>query len=182
MKISNLIEPYKTDQIVKISNLFLFIGLIVLISLIISGYSGRKTDGTPERDRLFNSGWRFIRDSIPGAEKPEFDDSKWLVADRNKISTDRSDLSFVRIEITDINGQLIPRDSIRISLTLSGNGELAASGNTNPKDMASVNRPVLNTYKGKALAIIRPSGSGSVKILAESQNLKAGELIIQVTK
>lgn len=60
-------------------------------------------------------------------------------------------------------------------------GELAASGNANPKDMASVNRTQIGTYRGKALAIIRPSGSGNVKLVAESQGLKTGELIIQVT-
>jgi beta-galactosidase len=105
-----------------------------------------------------------------------------LVADHNKISTDRSDLSFVKIEVVDGNGQIVPLDSTFIRLTLSGKGEIAASGNANPKDMTSVNKPLLYTYKGKALAVIRPSGTeGSIKILAESQGLKTGELIIQVT-
>jgi len=103
-----------------------------------------------------------------------------LVADRDKIKADRNDLSFVKIEVVDVNGQLVPQDSIRISLTLSGKGELAASGNSNPRDMASVNRPEINTWKGKALAIIRPSGSGNIKLMAESPGLKTGELIIQV--
>ena len=49
--------------------------------------------------------------------------------------------------------------------------------------MASVNKPIIETYKGKALAVIRPSGTeGSIKITAESQGLKTGELIIQVNK
>lgn len=76
---------------------------------------------------------------------------------------------------------MVPQDSIRISLRLSGNGELVGSGNANPNDMASVNRPAIGTYKGKALAVIRPSGKeGSIKIIAESEGLKTGELIIQV--
>jgi beta-galactosidase len=106
-----------------------------------------------------------------------------LVADRNKIRSDRNDLSFVKIEVVDANGHLVPLDSIRISLTISGNGELAASGNANPKDMASVNEQQIETYKGKAQAIIRPSGTeGSIKIMVESQGLETGELIIQVIK
>ncbi len=103
-----------------------------------------------------------------------------LVADRNKINADRNDLSFVKIEVVDAHGQLVSQDSIKISLTLSGNGELAASGNANPKDMASVNRPLISTYKGKALAVIRPSRKeGNIKIMAESQGLKTGELVIE---
>jgi len=106
-----------------------------------------------------------------------------LVADRNKIKADRNDLSFVKIEVIDSNGQLVPQNSFPVNLRISGNGELVASGNTDPKDMASVNKPLINTYKGKALAIIRPSGTeGSIKIIAESQGLKSGEIIIQVTK
>jgi beta-galactosidase len=106
-----------------------------------------------------------------------------LVADRNKLNADRNDLSFVKIEVIDANGQLVPLDSAKIKLTISGNGEMAASGNTNPKDMASVNRPLIKTYKGKALAIIRPSATeGSIKILAESQGLKSGELIIETKR
>jgi beta-galactosidase len=105
-----------------------------------------------------------------------------LVADRNEINADRNDLSYVKIEVIDAKGQLVPKDSISVKLMLSGNGELIASGNTNPKDMTSVNRPQINTNKGKALAIIRPSGSGNIKLIAESQGLKTGELIIQVTK
>jgi len=105
-----------------------------------------------------------------------------LVADRNKIKADRNDLSFIKIEVIDSNGNLVPQDSISIRLTLSGNGELVGSGNADPKDMGSVNRPEINTFKGRAQAIIRPSGSGNVKLMAESQGLKTGELIIQVMK
>ena len=105
-----------------------------------------------------------------------------LVADRNKIKADRNDLSFVKIEVIDATGQLVPQDSISVKLVLSGNGELVASGNANPKDIASVNRSQINTFRGKAQAIIRPSGSGEIKLMAESQGLKKGELIIRVTE
>lgn len=105
-----------------------------------------------------------------------------LVPDRDKIKADRNDLSFVKIEVVDGNGKLVPSDSSKINLTLSGTGELAGSGNADPKDMTSLNRPVLKVYKGRALAIIRPSGRGNIKLKAESKGLKASELIIQVTE
>src|SRR4030043_900426 len=59
----------------------LTVGLIVLISLLISGFSSNKPVKTPERDHLFNTGWKFIRESVAGAEKPEYDDSKWRTVD-----------------------------------------------------------------------------------------------------
>jgi beta-galactosidase len=105
-----------------------------------------------------------------------------LVADRERIKADRNDLSFVKIEVVDANGQVVTQDSKKISLTISGNGELVAAGNTNPKDMASVNRTQINTCNGKAIAIIRPSASGQAKLVVESPGLKTGELIIQIKK
>jgi len=106
-----------------------------------------------------------------------------LIADRSKIKADRNDLSFVKIEVIDATGQLVPQDSIPVKLTVSGNGELAASGNANPKDMRSVNRPVINTYKGRAQVVLRPfTSTGSITLKAESAGLKTGELSIQVIK
>ena len=33
------------------------------------------------RERLFDNDWKFLRDSIAGAESPAFDDSKWRIVD-----------------------------------------------------------------------------------------------------
>lgn len=49
--------------------------------MMLTGCSTDRTKGSPDRDRSFNSGWKFLRDSVPGAENPEFDDSKWLAVD-----------------------------------------------------------------------------------------------------
>ena len=54
--------------------------VIVFMGIMSSGYA-QKDDISIHRDRLFNSGWKFIRDSVQGAEKPGFDDSKWMTVD-----------------------------------------------------------------------------------------------------
>jgi len=106
-----------------------------------------------------------------------------LVADRNTIKADRNDLSFIKIEVIDGDGNLVPQDSISIKLTLSGNGELAASGNANPKDLQSVNNSTISTYKGCAQAILRPFATvGTITLKAESDGLKTGEITVQVIK
>lgn len=104
-----------------------------------------------------------------------------LIADRNEIYTDRNDLAFVKIEVVDEKGQLIPRDSIIIKLTLTGNGKLVASGNASPYDMGSFNRPEINTYKGRAQAIIRPFAAGKKIVLkAESEGLIPAKITIRL--
>ena len=56
-----------------------------------------------------------------------------LVADRNNIHADRNDLSFIKIEVVDTEGQLVPRDSIKIDLTLQGDGEFCCFGKCKSK-------------------------------------------------
>ena len=60
----------------KILNLL----LIVLSSIFFTGCTN-KTQMTLNRDRLFDDDWKFLRDSISGAELPSFDDSKWRILD-----------------------------------------------------------------------------------------------------
>lgn len=106
-----------------------------------------------------------------------------LVADRNQIKADRNDLAFIKIQIVDVNGEVVPLDSDSVHLILEGKGELVASGNADPKGMTSVNKKLIKAFNGKAQAIIRPlNNPGVVKLRAESQGLKTGELIIQVNK
>lgn len=104
-----------------------------------------------------------------------------LIADRTSIKADRNDLSYVKIVVTDANGNVIPNADIPVKLTVSGDGEIAGSGSANPSDMESVNSPVCKTYRGEALAILRPlknNKKGSVKLKVEAEGLSSGEIDI----
>lgn len=104
-----------------------------------------------------------------------------LTADRNVINADRNDLSFVKIEVVDENGQVVPRDDVKIELTISGNGELIASGNASKDGMESFHEPVINSFRGKAQAIIRPYATpGEIVFTAKGENLVSGELRVTV--
>jgi beta-galactosidase len=65
----------------KIYNAFSFIGPMILLNLLFTHCLANSAVGNSERDRLFNTGWKFIRDSIAGAEQPGYDDSDWMVVD-----------------------------------------------------------------------------------------------------
>jgi beta-galactosidase len=102
-----------------------------------------------------------------------------LIPDRIKIKADRNDLSFVKIEVVDANGQLVSQDSHTVNLTISGDGELIASGNGSPNDMSSVNKNVIKSFNGRSQAIIRPfATAGTITVKAESQGLKTHEILI----
>ena len=106
-----------------------------------------------------------------------------LTADRNKIKADRNDLSYVKVEIIDAQGNLIPEASIPLTFSVSGTGEIAGLGNACPYDVDSFNNPVCKTYRGKALVILRPSKNkekGILTLHAESEGLTTGEVKINI--
>jgi beta-galactosidase len=106
-----------------------------------------------------------------------------LSADRTQIKADRNDLSYVKVEITDAQGNLVPNADIPVTFTVSGKGEMAGSGNACPYDMESFNNQVCKTYHGQALAILRPlkeKNTGTITLRAETNGLTPGEITITV--
>lgn len=106
-----------------------------------------------------------------------------LIADRANIKADRNDLSYVKIAITDEAGNIIPDAIIPVKLSVSGDGEIAGSGNASPNDMQSVNSPVCKTYRGQALAILRPlknNKKGIIVLKAEANDLATDELKVSL--
>lgn len=104
-----------------------------------------------------------------------------LTADRNPVKADRNDLSYVTIEVVDEFGQVVTDAARQVQITLSGNGELIGSGNASPNDMKSFGRPVITTYRGRGMAIIRPYAKpGSIMLKAVSEGLKDDAVEIKV--
>lgn len=104
-----------------------------------------------------------------------------LVADRSEIKADKNDLSYVTVEVTDENGELVPDAYLPIQFSVSGTGELAAVENGNPTDVKSFQSPKVTSFKGKCLAILRPTGTvGEIKLKAESAGLQGAEISVQV--
>lgn len=106
-----------------------------------------------------------------------------LTADKSKIKADRNDLSYVKVEITDAQGNAIPNANVPVTFTVSGVGEIAGSGNACPTDMESFNNSICKTYFGQALVILRPLKdikTGTITLKAEANGLITGEINITV--
>jgi beta-galactosidase len=106
-----------------------------------------------------------------------------LSADRSTIKANRNDLSYVKVEITDAQGNLIPDANIPVTFSVSGVGEIAGSGNACPTDMESFNNKICKTYRGQALAILRPlkgKNTGTITLRAEANGLATGKINIVV--
>ena len=94
-----------------------------------------------------------------------------LTPDRTRINASRNDLVYVRIELVDTNGYVVPDSDCMVHLTVSGSGKIAASGNASPTDMESFQSASPKTYKGKALAIVRSDGKqGQITLTAKAES------------
>jgi beta-galactosidase len=103
-----------------------------------------------------------------------------LVADRINIRADRNDLSYVRAEITDSNGNVVPdADNIVVKFEVTGKGKVAGVGSGDPGDMSSFRQPLKKTYMGICLAIIQPEASpGKIGVKATAEGLSQASLVI----
>lgn len=102
-----------------------------------------------------------------------------LAADRSKIYADRSDLSYVTVEVVDRHGTVVPTAAIPVHFTVGGAGELAAIGNPAPNDASSFHVPERKTWQGRCLAILRPkASSGKITLIAEASGIKPATVTV----
>ena len=103
-----------------------------------------------------------------------------LTADRNIISASKNDLSYIKIEIIDNDGNIVTDSDINVNINCSGNGEGIGSGNAAYADMESFRSMKPKTFRGKAIAIVQPNGKkGEIKISVSSESL--GETTTTIT-
>lgn len=102
-----------------------------------------------------------------------------LTPDRTKIAADNQDLAFITIEIIDKHGVRCPNATNELTVTLNGEGTLAAFGNADIKDLGCTADAIHNAWKGCALAVIRATKhSGNVKLTLTGKGLKPAKIAI----
>ncbi|MGA2798485.1 MAG: DUF4982 domain-containing protein, partial [Thermoguttaceae bacterium] len=96
-----------------------------------------------------------------------------LQPDRNELSADGADLSFVTVSVVDKDGLLVPRSKNRIKFEIEGPGEIVAVDNGDATCHESFQSKEYNAYNGLCLVIIRSKAgqAGSIKLKAQSEGL-----------
>ena len=111
-----------------------------------------------------------------------------LTADRGTICASRNDLAYVTVEVVDAAGRLVPRARARVDFGFTGDGELYRVGSGDPRDLGSFEQPHRTTYRGQALAVLRPSGAvrasagggaGTMTLTATATGLRAASVTVQ---
>jgi beta-galactosidase len=96
-----------------------------------------------------------------------------LSADRNKISDDGKDLSYITVKVTDKKGRVVPQAGHLLHFEISGPGEIVATDNGDATDHTSFQSHDRKAFNGLALVIVRANAGerGTIKLHAKSGDL-----------
>jgi beta-galactosidase len=102
-----------------------------------------------------------------------------LEADRNIITADGKDLSFVTIRVLDAQGTLVPYADNLIHFTFSGEGKIAGVDNGLQTSMESFKTNERKAFHGLCLVVIQSNEkSGGITLKATSDNLEESTIMI----
>ncbi len=95
-----------------------------------------------------------------------------LIPDRSTIRTDKTDLSFVAVEIQDKDGNLVPDAGHLIRFEVEGSGFITGTDNGDQNDSRSLKAPERHAFFGKAVAVVQNTGvKGVAKLRASADGL-----------
>jgi beta-galactosidase len=88
-----------------------------------------------------------------------------LLPDRRTLHVTRDDLSYVSVRVVDNEGRLDPNAAVMVTVTVTGNGELAAVGSGEPTTThQTIMTSSCRTYQGQCMAIVRPGKAGAAVV------------------
>lgn len=102
-----------------------------------------------------------------------------LEADRNKISADGRDLSFITVKVLDDKGTLVPDAGNLVHFKISGEGKIAGVDNGSETDLEPFKADYRKAFNGLALVVVQSTGkTGTVKLEAASDGLAGATVLI----
>jgi beta-galactosidase len=102
-----------------------------------------------------------------------------LAADHRSIKADGQDLSYVTVELLDVNGVRNPVASNMVRFEIEGPGTIVAVGSSNPMGTESFKQPYRNAYQGRCLVIVKSGYTpGDMILKASSDGLSPAEITI----
>lgn len=115
----------------------------------------------------YRNGVEISRDAIETTGKPV---GIRLVPERAGVRADGHDAVYVRIEVTDTNGAVVPDASVKLEASYTGPGTLAGFGTANPVTSENYTMPETVSFHGLAAAVIRSgyeAGTGKLTVRAD---------------
>ena len=104
-----------------------------------------------------------------------------VTADREQLTDNFSDLSFVTIELRDDKGVLITDADRIINVDVRGAGALQGLGSARPDTTEKFDAHECTTFDGRILGIIRPTGVGEITVDVTTDGTDPVRLTLRVS-
>ncbi|MFA7139646.1 MAG: DUF4982 domain-containing protein [Proteiniphilum sp.] len=103
-----------------------------------------------------------------------------LEADRNVISADGKDLSFITVSVEDKNGNPCPNVNELVKFNVKGAGTYRAGANGDPTSLDLFHLPQMHLFNGKLVAIVESADKpGTITFDANAKGLRSASIKIQ---
>jgi beta-galactosidase len=103
-----------------------------------------------------------------------------MKADRSSLEADGQDLSFVEVELMDMDGNRSVTAGNQVDFELEGPGKIVAVGSSNPMSTESYQAPFRQAYQGRCLVVVRTTRqAGEISLTARSEGLQTATLILE---
>ncbi len=103
-----------------------------------------------------------------------------LIADRDVINADGTDLSFITVKIVDEDGNMIPDADNLVHFDVEGNGFIAGVDNGYQASLEPFKANYRKAFNGMCLLIVQATEkAGNIKITATADGLKNGEMTLK---
>jgi beta-galactosidase len=101
-------------------------------------------------------------------------------ADRPVISAGGGDLAYVALTLSDAAGTCYPQADRPVAVEVSGHGVLLGLGSAAPSTEERFDATERRTYDGRALAVLRPTSPGKIRLLASTAECEPTEVLVTV--
>ncbi|MBI5425399.1 MAG: DUF4982 domain-containing protein [Opitutae bacterium] len=104
-----------------------------------------------------------------------------VTVDRAELRADGTDLAFVKVEVVDANGLVVPRAKPLLTFSVVGAADLVATDNGDPTDQRVFASAERNAFNGLALAIVRAraGAGGGITVQVASAGLAGGAVRLE---
>ena len=100
-----------------------------------------------------------------------------LEADRNVLTADGKDLSFVTVSVVDKDGNLCPDATNRLKFSVKGNGNYKAACNGDASSLESFVQPTMKAFSGQLVVVLQSNETpGDIQLKVTGEGVKTGYL------
>ncbi|MFF4624171.1 DUF4982 domain-containing protein [Nonomuraea jabiensis] len=102
------------------------------------------------------------------------------VPERPVITADVGDLAYITLTLVDSAGTVHTAADRPVRVDVSGDGTLIGFGSADPATRERFDATEHHTYQGRALAVVKPTGPGTIRLAATAQDCDPVEALVTV--